>query len=383
MRNLCGVVVIVALLFHFLARGGFAEELLVLKGERAEVVCAAAGGAIVSFRLSGESLNPLNWEVPADLVTRDTKPGAPRGHFLCLDRWGAPSPAELKNGVPFHGEAPYARWNLGTAEKRSEQWISAEMRCELPLAGLRISRVLELDTAGTTFKVVETVTNTARLGRVYNMVQHPTIAPPFLDEQTLVDTNAFEGFSQDDPPPLYKRNELQPKTGSPWPRMRLLKKDVDLRRLETGTEKEAISDVTSFVFHDDAELGWVVASNPGKKLLLGYVWSTRDYPWLNLWRFRQGEQRLARGLEFGTTGYHQPFPVLVKTGRILDRGTYDYLDAGETTSRSYLCFLTPIPEDFAGVAQLSIQAGRLELRERRDQQPRTIGIPTSLSVSPQ
>ena len=38
--------------------------------------------------------------------------------------------------------------------------------------------------------VTEDVKNDNKLGRVYNMVQHATIGPPFLDENTLVDSNA-------------------------------------------------------------------------------------------------------------------------------------------------------------------------------------------------
>ena len=33
------------------------------------------------------------------------------------------------------------------------------------------------------------------------MVQHPTIAPPFLDEHTVVDSNGTRGFMQSSPLP--------------------------------------------------------------------------------------------------------------------------------------------------------------------------------------
>ena len=40
------------------------------------------------------------------------------------------------------------------------------------------------------------ITNTNPLGRVWNVVQHPTLGPPFLDWDTVVDSNATTGFAQ-------------------------------------------------------------------------------------------------------------------------------------------------------------------------------------------
>ena len=110
------------------------------------------------------------------------------------------------------------------------------------------------------------------------------------------------------------------------------------------------------------------------------MWKTADYHWLNIWRYRQDGQIAARGLEFGTTGYHQPFATLVRQGRVFDRPTYEFLDADETASRSYLCFLARIPEGFEGVAELSFAGGAIRLHERRNLDPRTIELPTRLGL---
>jgi hypothetical protein len=61
------------------------------------------------------------------------------------------------------------------------------------------------------FTVSETVTNRNKLGRVYNMVQHATIGPPFLDETTVVDSNAQHGFMQSSPLPNPEQLEIR------WP----------------------------------------------------------------------------------------------------------------------------------------------------------------------
>lgn len=349
------------------------EELVQLRGEKLVATVAVNGGAVVGLQLNGSKINPINWEVAGDLETAVEKGAAPRGQFLCLDRWGAPSAAEGKNGMPFHGEASMRRWKVTQPSKQNDGIWRAEMECDLPLGGLRVNRKLELENHGTVLRITERVTNTRGLGRVYNMVQHPTIAPPFLDEFTLIDSNADLGFSQDSDVPAAGPDS------SRWPRMKVRGQETDLRRLEVDKGSMAVSDVSSFVFSPHVSAGWVTASNPKQKLLLGYWWNTKEYPWLNIWRFREGERRLARGLEFGTTGYHQPFPTLVKTGPILGNPTYDFLDADESHERSYLSFVVVIPEDFLGVETIEKTMTALQIRERRASLPRTIEVPTKLT----
>jgi hypothetical protein len=199
--------------------------------------------------------------------------------------------------------------------------------------------------------VQETVTNENKLGRVYNMVQHPTIGPPFLDEDVLVDTNARQGFMQSSPLPNPERPEIV------WPMALQDAKPVDLRRLTD----DPLPNVCSFVI--DQDLGWVTATSPTQGLVLGYIWRTSDYPWLNIWRHVADGKPLACGLEFGTTGLHQPFPALVRKGRIFGRPLLDYLDAGESRTRGYIAFQATAPADFAGVGALETKP-RVSLLER-------------------
>src|SRR5689334_24716158 len=85
----------------------------VLTTEAATVVIDLGGGSIVDFHLGGGGLNPLRWLGPGD----EDQALRPMAHFLCLDRWGPPTAAELRNGMPFHGEAARVEWKqLGTNE---------------------------------------------------------------------------------------------------------------------------------------------------------------------------------------------------------------------------------------------------------------------------
>ena len=321
-----------------------------LESQTTTLAIDLGGGSIVDFHLAGGGLNPLHWLGPGD----EDKAFRPMAHFLCLDRWGPPSDAEVRNGMPFHGEASRVEWKqLGASERRAGR-IIAEMEATLPLAGLEVRRTVGLSESASFFSVSETVTNRNKLGRVYNMVQHATIGPPFLDETTVVDSNAQLGFMQSSPLPNPEQPQIR------WPEAIKDGKPVDLRRLTTDPDPN----VTSFVF--DGDLGWVTATNASKELLIGYIFRTADYPWLNIWRHVQNGRPLARGLEFGTTGLHQPFGVLIGKPRIFGRPTFTYLDAGESATRHYTAFLMKVPNNFAGVDRVFNRAGTIVVLERGD-----------------
>ncbi len=326
---------------------------LVLEGKAAQLTVDLGGGSIADFHLRDHGINPLQWDSKSfDPALSDTAPRS-MGHFLCLDRWGPASEAEIKNGMGWHGEATRVHWEVVNGPEKKAGFIRAEMEAVLPMAGLSVKRTIRLADDRALFAVSESVTNNNKLGRLYNMVQHPTIGPPFLDEQTLVDANGRKGFMQSSPLP----NPEEPAVF--WPQA--LNRDgrtVDLRRLSGDHDPNVVSYVI------DEEYGWTTASSPTQGLLIGYIWKSADYPWFDAWRYAAEGKPFARGLEFGTTGLHQPFPILIKKGRIFDRAIYEYLDAGETATRSYANFLFEIPPDYQGVVSLSYADGRITLRER-------------------
>lgn len=326
-----------------IATGAFAQT-VTLESEAARAVFHLGGGSLVDFHLKDQKLNPFTWEARGD-----NTPNHPRGHFLCFDRWGQPSAAELKNGMPFHGEATRVTWNRDSASA-----MESRMSAVLPMAGLAIDRHAQMAGASA-LRVTETVSNRNKLGRMYNFVQHPTIAPPFLDASTLVDSNARRGFMQSSPMP----NPEEPPVW--WPQALKDGSAVNLRYLTD----DPLPNVVSYTVDED--LGWVTAATPGKGLLVGYLWRTREYPWLNIWRDVQNGKPAARGLEFGTTGLHQPFGVLAAKGKIFGRPLYTYLDAGESQTRSYAVFLAKIPPDFQGAARVSYDGKQAVIHERNSQ----------------
>jgi hypothetical protein len=319
---------------------------VVLEGRVAQVTVDLGGGSIVGFQFKDQRLNPLSW------TSEEPGQAHPMGHFLCLDRWGAPSEAESKNGMPFHGEVSHVPWTVVRPPGAIRDAIQAEMVATLPMAGFKVARSMRLADGVALLRVTESVTNTNQLGRVYNMVQHPSIAPPFLDSTTVVDANARKGFMQSSPLP----NPEEPAVF--WPQALKDGQPVNLRHLTADQEPEVVS------FTIDDEYGWVTASTAAKGLLIGYIWKTSDYPWLDIWRNAQNGKPAARGLEFGTTGLHQPVGILLSKGKIFGRPIFAYLDAGQTATRSYAAFLFKIPADYRGVERITYEAGQLTLHER-------------------
>ena len=283
---------------------------IVLESDAARAVVDIGGGAIVDFHLNERPLNPLSWREEGEDPTEHPW----MGHFVCLDRWGAPGEGEARNGMPFHGEASKVDWQvLSRPEKRGDT-VEAEMSAALPLAGLEIHRSMAMSSEAAFIAVSEKVTNCNKLGRLYNMVQHPTIGPPFLAETSLIDCNGRKGFMDSSPLP----NPEEPVVY--WPQALKDGRYLNMRALphpdhpDRASDAGTVHDVVSYVIED--EYGWITASSPEQRLLIGYVWRTEDYPWVIEWRHLEDGVPVAIGLEFGTTGLHQPPAVLVEKHQI-------------------------------------------------------------------
>jgi hypothetical protein len=336
------------------------RNLVEIESKVAKVVIDLGGGAIVDFHLTENDVNPLSWNHP---VNADGKPRA-MGHFICFDRWGPASAAETKKGMPWHGEATSVYWQLVSKPTTKDNKVFAEVACELPMAGLNLKRRIELDMNSPVLTVTEEITNVNKLGRMYNLVQHATIGPPFLDESTLVDTRVKKGLTQQGKMPLPEEPVIY------WPKAVYQGRLIDFRRLSD----DAGPGVVSFVFDDKDKYGWVTACNPEKELLLGYFWQTNQYPWLNMWRQVQDGRPSAYGFEFGTTGLHQPFKILVEKGKIFDRQLYEYIDADETITKTYTGFLARIPKDYKGVADIDFGETSITLKEQGGDNSRNIVV---------
>lgn len=322
-----------------------------LQNTKSSLTIDLYGGALTDFHLHEDKINPLRFRFTSEQMPENNKAGAPfQGHFICLGRWGAPSEGEIKAGVPNHGQLANMLWRL---EEANEQWI--KMKVTSHLEGMQVNRTIEMDADNAIFTVEESVKNINPLGRLYNMVQHPTLGRPFLNNSTIVDCNAEIGFDQ-----YFSENPIN--YASKWP----LGICHDLTTIDLRTPNKPYNSVFSFIMNKSSKYGWITVYAPQFKIVFGYVWRRKDYPWLHLWQDWSGNKIRYRGIEFGTAGIHKPFKEILAVSHLFGEKTFEYIDAGETVFRRYLSFLTQVPEDFAGVSSLEINNGQIIIRGRQE-----------------
>ena len=306
------------------------------------------GGSLPDFHLKELPLNPLDWRI------KDTAMPDFMGHFVCFDRWGPPSEGEKANGFIHHGEVNTVTWTCLEEPQKINGIITCSMSCSLPMGRLELTRKIEMPEDEPVFFVTEEIKNLNKFGRMFNIVQHVTLGPPFLDTSTLFDNNAEKGFEDKEDGSL---NQEEPVLR--WPVAIHNGEKVSLRQFQNPWPR-----VSSFVYNQNDKYGWVTACNTGKNLMIGYIWETGDYPWINFWRSMENGVPMAFGMEFGTTGLHEPFPVIAKKGKIFDRNIYNFIDASEVITKSYTVFLAKIPEDYKGVDKIEISNSLIIIKEK-------------------
>lgn len=323
-----------------------------IHNNRASVTVDRSGGAIVDFHLHHLAVNPLSFQFTKEQMPENNRNGATyKGHFLCLGRWGRPSNGEISAGIPDHGHFANMNWNCSFAE---EQTIRMDAKSDLE--GLAVQRILQLDNNESMILVHEKVTNINALGRLYNMVQHPTLATPFLDGSLIIDCNASKGFHYDN----YREPE---KFSFNWPKaVSNVNQITDLRNC-----KEGMNAVYTYIVEENAEFGWITAYSPVFKLIFGYIWPKEDYHWINQWQdWNDGKIRY-RGIEFGTTGIHRPFNEIIREGKltVFDNPTTSFLDAGESHLRRYIGFIDTVPVEFGERKNSTILNGAIDIINKK------------------
>jgi hypothetical protein len=307
-----------------------------------------SGGSFSDFHFKDLPVNPVNFQSDESEIPFF------RGHFLCFDRWGPPTAAEKANGFNHHGEVNTQLWKLLNGPESLNGLVTSSMMCSLPMGGLQLTRTIELSETEPVFLVTEEIMNLNKYGRMFNIVQHVSIAPPFLDRSTIFDTNAGKGYENREDGTCDQEEPVMT-----WPYAWQNGETMDLRQFHSAWPR-----VASFVYNRDERIGWVTASNPACGLMLGYFWEINDYPWINFWRSMEKGLPVAFGMEFGTTGMHEPFPVLAKKGKIFGCNIYDFIDAGEVIPKKFTAFLAKIPGDYKGVSNIEFSGSAFTIKER-------------------
>jgi len=316
------------------------DTLIVLRNDSVTLSISRFGGAIVGFVFNDQQLNPLDWKVLPKDMPENNKKGAPfQGHFLCVGRWGSPTESEKLAGIPHNGEPANNWWK----SHQDTIFGPVTMQTEAPLEQWKVERSIQLSSNEACFEVQETLTNQLNTGRFTAIVQHATLGGAFLDESVIVNSNARAGFNQ----ALISRSLTGFEYQWPMAYSDSLKNTIDLTK---STNPNGY--VSTHVIDD--EPGWATAANPGKGLLIGYIWKTEEYPWLHIWHGIKDGKLWAKGLEFGTTGLGDTFSSEMRAAKTFHgRNNNLFIDVKSSVTKKYVCFLMRIPENFSGVNSIS------------------------------
>jgi hypothetical protein len=364
-----------------------------------QLVTLTGGGHIAEFRF-GEStgkpsLNPL-WKPPWKTMEpyryrpqRHASRYGPvnegkllsgiAGHNICLDYFGPPSEEEASQGLSFHGEAPISRWQK-TGRRVFRNEVALELSVRLPVAGLQFRREIKLRRGESVAYYTETVRNERRCDHFFHWTQHVTLAPPFLAPGNSV--VVLPGTSGMTHPHGYDEGKalLAPKRGFRWPHAPARTGGtVDLSLPFTH---RGLGFVVGVLLDTERESGFVAAFNTRERLLIGYCFRRRDYPWVAIWEENQTtagrpwrRRTRARGLEFGTT----PLPVVRReafaTGSLLETPTFACVPARAQKEIRYVAFLSYLPPGFDAVRD--IRPGEKEIVIFGPQRKDVVRLPAS------
>ncbi|MCS7004594.1 MAG: hypothetical protein NZM38_04630 [Cytophagales bacterium] len=331
------------------------DTVVVLNSGKAKVVFTLLGSSIVDFQLHEFPLNPFTWKLTREQMPSNNRQFVFQGHFLCSGRWGSPSPEEIAVGIPHNGEVNTEKWEISQPLTLVDGVMKVSTFCFSPTEKLDVMRTVEMAEQSSFFYVTETFTNRLPIGRPFNVVQHGTVAAPFLSSSTLIDTNAEWGFNQKDSTHQIEKNPFKFPHG------------IDLgRKVNLRTTTDTASFVTTHIFPKETSVAWLTATSPENCLVLGYVWNPAEYPFVNIWNQKDDEKKpVALGLEFGTTGKGIQYKELLKNGggKFMGIYSFDYIEPNEAKTYHYGCFLAKAPKNFLGVGKLEIDGQKIILYE--------------------
>jgi len=358
-----------------------------------ELTVLLGGGHIADFRLCGSPHN-LMFESPwrtiepsaysAELHSGEYGEGPVgkflssfTGHALVLGYFGMPNPEEAARGLPLHGEAACANWQVcsSTADGQS---ASMSLRAALPESHLLVTRTFRLSSGAYSVLIEEELTNRGPAELDYQWVEHATFGEPlFSNAGARLFLSAKKGKTW---PEGYEDKELLISDRDfDWPWATPASGEmVDLSRafLRSGT-----GFVAALLTDAQRSHGFAAVHNPALNLVAGYLFDPRRFPWIVLWEENCARQYApwhgktrARGVEFGTS----PMPLGLDQAReaksLFDTPVFATLPAGASVTTSYQLFTSSVPTDWNGIENLDVIDADLLLRDTRG---RTLRIQAS------
>ncbi|HVP46394.1 MAG TPA: hypothetical protein VMT32_07420 [Bryobacteraceae bacterium] len=339
----------------------------VLANGAIELTVLARGATFASVVLADdlEKLSPL-WN-PARMAREAGEKnifGAGLGHFICVDGFGPVSPEEEAAGLPGHGEAHQAQFEVKFYDKEGRT-TTLTLATKLPLTQELFARTIRMVDGEGVVYVESQLESLLAFDRPVFWAEHATIGSPFLEPGvTVVDMSArraktrpygseTEGF----PHRLPSDKEFT------WPEAPgLHTRKVDLRAAPAEPNS---GDHTTCLMDPARKLAFVTALHPGKRLLLGYLFKPQEYAWTQSWEYYPPNKKLARGLEFSTQPFDVPRREVVQLNSMFGAPVYRWLPARTRIESRFLMFYAHTPEGFSKVDDVRLDGGHIILEDHK------------------
>jgi hypothetical protein len=329
----------------------------VLENGKLHVAILQDGGHIAEIRLISPdarlAINPMF--IPAG--------NGYIGHMVCFPNFGPASPEERQNGIGGHGEANSVDWQQTKPPQIDQQGITFFYGAELPKTQYRIERAISLKMGEPQVHVQEWVENLTAYDRPYNWDEHATFGAPFAaPDRTVLDVSGTKAVSD---PRRTAGNQWAVNREFVWPNAP--KADggtISLREFHAVPNGQAYTVVLA---DQSRPMSWFTLFNRDYPLLVGYVFSTADHPWIIDWQNQPqagSPAGVARGIEFGTSPVDEGLRKSVERAQMFGVPTYRFIAARQRLSTEFTIFLTEVPNGFNGVQDVRAANGRFEVVPR-------------------
>lgn len=324
-----------------------------IENERLRVTVTTEGGHIAELLHKQTGVNPLwtpHWRSiePSTFDPARQPEYGPHneahllsgilGHNVCLDIFGGPSAEEAKAGIPVHGEAPVARYEMSGDDR------NLHMQTVLLKAQLLFERRISLHPDFPRIDVTESIENLTATDRPIGWTQHVTIGPPFLElgqtefRMSATRSKVINSSFNDG------RGPQEPDAEFEWPYCPL--KSGHVADLRVFPSERVSGGFTAHLIDTGAENAWFAVWAPSTKVLLAYIWRRSDFPWLARWEENHlriqppwNSAGLACGMEFGVSPFVESRRAMVDRGTLFGVPTFRWVPARSRVSVNYCAFL--------------------------------------------
>ncbi len=353
------------------------REQAVLENDRVQLILLPHGGHIAAVTLKSTGANAL-WDPPWETIEPSSYgPGSHpefgrgpearllagiTGHNLCFDFFGPPSDAEAAAGQTVHGEASVVNWDVESGARE----LTAT--ADLPMAGMRIERVLRLNRGSQVVVVTETAENLTAVDRPVGWTQHVTLGPPFLAKgKTVFHAPATRSKVL---PVAFAPGHDRFRQGAEfdWPMAPLAGGGEADMRVTVDTPVSGA--YTAHLMSRTVEHAYFTAYSPDLKTVFGYAWKRADFPWLGIWEENHSREQqpwsggtFTRGMEFGVSPFPETRRDMVDRPPLFGEAGFRWIPAQSSVQVEYCLFIASsrAPAESVEWQEDRLLAGDLEL----------------------